>query len=345
MKYIFILVSFFLFACENQAPKTETIEVQENQTIEQESNDDKLDSILSSINKAILNDVSNPDLYLKRAQLYDSINDTKSALEDLDRAFKIDSTKLTTLIAQANFLSKRGKLNLGLRMLEKAQVYHPTDARVYVELSELYLLAKNNEKSLNNADLAIKYDKFNAKAYYLKGYNFLEMGDTARSISSYQTAVEQNPDFLDAFLELGYVFSLKHDAIAIDYLENALRIDPKNKQVLYAKGMFEQEHEMYNEAMKTYKTAIEYHPDFREAHHNLGYIHMYYLKLYRQALPYFTAAIEVDSNYIEAYYNRGYSFELMGDINNAAKDYRKALSIKPDYDLAAKGLSRVTAPL
>jgi len=32
----------------------------------------------------------------------------------------------------------------------------------------------------------------------------------------------------------------------------------------------------------------------------------------------------------------------MGDVNNAAKDYRKALEIQPDYDLAAKGLSRVT---
>ena len=70
---------------------------------------------------------------------------------------------------------------------------------------------------------------------------------------------------------------------------------------------------------------------------------MYYLKLYRQATIHFTDAIEVDANYIQAFYNRGYCFELMGDINNAAKDYQYAIKLKPDYDNAAKGLERVTA--
>jgi Tfp pilus assembly protein PilF len=72
---------------------------------------------------------------------------------------------------------------------------------------------------------------------------------------------------------------------------------------------------------------------------------MYYLQLYRDATHHFTDAIEVDPSYFQAYYNRGYCFELMGDINNAAKDYRKALEIQPDYDLAANGLSRVTEEL
>ena len=68
---------------------------------------------------------------------------------------------------------------------------------------------------------------------------------------------------------------------------------------------------------------------------------MFYLKLYREATRYFTDAVEVDPQYYQAYYNRGYSFELMGDVGNAKKDYQYALSIQPDYTMAAKGLSRV----
>lgn len=345
MRYIFILSIFYLFACQNKEVENKQIEVTDESKVLNDSKDTYLDSNFTAINRAILEDVNNPDLYVKRALLYDSIKDSKAALEDLDRAYRIDSTRLNTLLAQADFLLKRGKLDLSLKILEKAQFYHPEASRVYEKLSETYLIARNNEKSLKNADLATKYDKFNARAYYLKGYNFLEMGDTAKSISSYQTAVEQNPNFFDAYLELGFIYALKRNPLALDYYNNALKIKPQNKQVLYAKGMFEQENERYNDAMKTYLKALEYHPNFREAHYNLGYVNMFYLKTYRQALPYFTDAIKVDPNYFEAYYNRGYCFELMGDINNAAKDYRKALSIKPDYDLAAKGLSRVTAPL
>ena len=165
-------------------------------------------------------------------------------------------------------------------------------------------MGKNNERSLKNADLAIKYDQFNAKAYYLKGYNFLELGDTAKAISSYRTAVEQDPEFLEAYLELGLIFSLKDDPIAIQYYNNALEVDPTEKRALYSKGMFEQEHELYNEAIQTYYAATKAHPEFKEAYYNLGYVHMYYLRLYREALPYFTDAVEIDPNYYQAYYNK-----------------------------------------
>ena len=128
-------------------------------------------------------------------------------------------------------------------------------------------------------------------------------------------------------------------------LENALEVRPNDKDALYSKAMYEQEHDMLNEAMASYTQAIKAHPDFREAYYNMGFLHMYYLKLYRQGLNYFDQAVQVDPMYYQAYYNRGYSFELLGDINNAAKDYRKALSIKPDYNLAAQGLDRVMSDI
>jgi len=313
--------------------------------ISESSNRDSGDSLLESINQLIRKDLNNPDLYLRRAAIYDSLDDVKMAVQDLDRAFLIDSTYLPTILSQADFLARRGKVELGLKMLERGKRHHPESSKLYEQFAELFLIAGNNSLALKNADLAIKYDKFNANAYYLKGYNFLEIGDTAKAISSYQTAVEQNPKHFDAYLELGYIYSAMDDPLALEYFENALSIKPTEKRVLYAKGMYEQSHELYNEAMQTYLKATKHHPNFREAYYNLGYLHLSYLGLYRQATIHFTEAIEVDPNYYEAYYNRGYSFEMLGDIGNAAKDYRKALSINPEYDLAAKGLSRVTEDL
>jgi len=182
---------------------------------------------------------------------------------------------------------------------------------------------------------------YNAQAYFLKGFNFLEMGDTTRAVSSFQTTVEQDPEHFEAYMQLGLLNSIKGDSLAIDYFENALEVEPNNKEAMYGIAMFQQENEMYNEALKTYHEILEYHPNFREAHYNLGYVHMYYLQLYRQASLHFSDAIEVDPNYYQAYYNRGYCFELLGDVNNAIKDYQQSLAIEPSYDLAAKGISRV----
>ncbi|MEX2379944.1 MAG: tetratricopeptide repeat protein [Vicingaceae bacterium] len=300
------------------------------------------DSVFQEINERIRNDINNPDLYLERSRLYELVDDEKAAVADINRALSIDSTYLNTMIAQAEFLIKRGELKTSLSILEYAKKLHPEASVVYTKMSELYLVARNFQKSLENADLAVKHDKFNAKAYYLKGYNFVEMGDTSRAISSYQTAVEQNPEDFESYMQLGLIHAAQDDPLALDYLKNALNVRPESQEAKYAIGMYQQEHEMYNEAMKTYTQAIKKHPNFKEAHYNLGYVLMYYLQLYRDATHHFTDAIKIDPAYYQAYYNRGYCFELMGDINNAEKDYRKALEIQPDYDLAAKGLSRLT---
>lgn len=348
MKRISVLSLFvvLLWSCGSSEKNEQS--KSENQSVESPKKRElspEADSVFQEINERIRNDINNPDLYLERSRLYELVGDEKAAIADINRAVSIDSTYLNTMIAQAEFLIKRGELNTTLSILEYAKKLHPKASVVYTKLSELYLMARNYEKSLKNADLAVKHDKFNAKAYYLKGFSFAEMGDTANAISSYQTAVEQNPDDFESYMQLGLIHAAKDNPLAIDYLKNALDVRPESKEAKYAIGMYQQEHEMYNEAMKTYTNAIKMHPNFKEAHYNLGYVLMYYLQLYRDATHHFTDAIAVDPTYYQAYYNRGYCFELMGDINNAAKDYRKALEIQPDYDLAANGLSRVTEPL
>lgn len=299
------------------------------------------DSLLQELNEKIRAAIDQADLYLRRSSIYERFGDLSSAEADLERAYAIDSTSLPVLIAHSDYYLRRGELNPSLAYLKQARYFHPEAASVYLKMGELYLIGKNNRKSLQQADLAIKYDMYNAQAYFLKGFNFLELGDTLKAISSFQTTVEQDPEHFEAYMQLGLLNSIKKDSLAIDYFENALEVKPHDKEAMYGIAMFQQENEMYNEALKTYHEILKHHPNFREAHYNLGYVHMYYLQLYRQASLHFSDAIEVDPNYYQAYYNRGYCFELLGDINNAIKDYQKSLSIQPDYDLAANGISRV----
>lgn len=339
--HIFIVITFFLFSCQES---TENKQKAEEPVLEQEQGlvlQDSVQEKLESINLSIRQNVNNANLYLQRAELYSNIGDYQSAAADVERAQSIDSTSAEVYLTSAKIYSKIGELTKVKESLEKGLRINPENSELHTELGELYLYVKNNKKSMEHADKAIRYDIYNADAYYLKGFNFLEMGDTVRAISSFQTTVEQDPNYIDAYLQLGLIYSMKNDPIALDYIQNVLEIDSNHKEALYTYAMYAQSHEMYNEAIQTYTKLTKAHPDFREAYYNLGYIHMYYLQLYRQATFHFSDAIDADPNYFQAYYNRGYCYELMGDIRNAAIDYRKALEVKPDYDLAAKGLTRV----
>ncbi|MBD99043.1 MAG: hypothetical protein CMO34_04295 [Verrucomicrobia bacterium] len=339
-----LLIAFILIACNSTDRKTDVNDQRKENSIKKQSVNSP-SSIenkgLMKLNRAIVKDVNNQDLYLERAKLHESLGNDQAAFEDINRAYLIDSTHLETIIAQADYVGKRGQLELGMNILNKGEALYPEDAKIYAKKAELYLIGRNFSEALKQADLAVKFDPYFAHAYYIKGFSFLEMGDTAKAISSHQTAVEQDPDFLESYLELGYIFSLKDDPLTLAFYKNALEVDPNNKRVLYSKGMYEQEHELYNEALESYHKAIAVDSNFKEAYFNLGFVHMFYLELYSESLKYFSRAMEIDPNYYQALYNRGYAFELMGDIKNAATDYRQALKVKPDYDLAANGLSRV----
>ena len=338
------MVTFiFLFSCQQGQDKKPTVEetqVESSQNSENEISD-SIRAKLEQVNSAIRQNVNKAGLYLDRALLYSSVGDYGSAIADVERAKAIDSTSAEVYLTASKVYFQSGDIGMVNKSLEKGLKFNPESPDLLVELSQLFLYVRNNKKSMEYADLAIKYDIYNPKAYYLKGFNFLEMRDTSKAISSFQTAVEQDPEYLDAYLQLGLIYTQLNNPLALDYVENVLEIDPDHKEALYTYAMYAQTHDMYNEAIQTYTKLTKIYPDFREAHYNLGYIHMYYLQLYRQATIYFSDAIAVDPNYYQAYYNLGYSYELMGDIQNAEEEYRAALQVRPDYDLAAKGLTRI----
>lgn len=341
--YIFsLIIVLSITACDSTQEKSKpTTPVNTSNVEAQQEIDTKEDSALTLLNAKIVKDVNNPSLYLERAKIHEESGDDQAAFEDINRAYLLDSTFLETILAQADFVGKRGQLELGMSILNKGEKLYPEEAKVYAKKSELLLIGRNFSGALKQADLAVKYDPYYAHAYYLKGFSFLELGDTSKAISSYQTSVEQDPEYMESYLELGYIFALKDDPLSLAYYQNALEVDPRNKRVLYSKGMYEQEHEMYNEALDSYHKAIAIDSNFKEAYFNLGFVHMFYLELYKESLKYFSKALKIDPNYYQAHYNRGYAFELMGDIGNAETDYQQALKIRPDYELAANGLSRV----
>jgi len=106
------------------------------------------DSLLEEINQEIRKSLNQPELYIRRASVYERFGDASSAEEDLNRAYTIDSTNLSVLIAHSDYYLRRGELSPSLAYLKQARYYHPEAASVYLKMGELYLIGKDNRKSL-----------------------------------------------------------------------------------------------------------------------------------------------------------------------------------------------------
>ena len=96
-----------------------------------------------------------------------------------------------------------------------------------------------------------------------------------------------------------------------------------------------------DKAEEVYKQILDIDGNYKEAWHNRGYIEMFTYGDYPKAVEYLTRAIQCDSAFIEAFANRGCAYELMGDIENARKDFRTALDLDHTFQPAIDGMNRL----
>jgi tetratricopeptide (TPR) repeat protein len=298
---------------------------------------------VAKVTAQIVADSLNPELYYQRAQLWLDKKDGKSALEDADNAIRLKPGNSKYYVTQADAYLILGQAKLCRESLQKAIDMNSEETEAYLKMAELNLYFRDYNQVFSYVQKALDVDPNIAKAHFIRGFAMKERGDTAGAIKNYLKATDLKQDYYDAYIQLGMLYSVRKNKIALDYLNNALKIRPNSVEALYFQGMFYQETEDLNKAMELYNKIITLDPKYKFAYFNLGYIHMYYLRVYDKAAQYYTSAIQVDPAYVEAYYNRGYSAELAGDVQKARLDYNKAIELRQGYSLALSGLKRLDA--
>jgi len=339
MVRVLIIISavFLLSSCGEGNKNTETVSVG---TELSDSQDSDQVSAFKAINALLKDEINNPTLYLKRSKLYVEYGDLSSAVNDIDRAIGIDSLAPEYFLLKAELLKKQDRFIESKAALDQCMYVDNGNLKARIELGWLALISRNHKQALDYADAVLRKDVYSAEAYFLKGMIFEDKGDTARAISSYVTAIEQENDYFDAYMQVGLLSFENDQKLGKEFIKNALRIDSNSMEALYAYGMVCQESGAYNEAIETYYKILSI-KEFREPHFNLGYIHQEYLNVYDIAVEHYTNAIRLEPKYIDAYLNRALCYEELDKPQKAIADLKIALKLNPQYTEAATLMGRI----
>lgn len=155
-----------------------------------------------------------------------------------------------------------------------------------------------------------------------------EQGDTLKAVADFKKAVELKGDYEQAFEELGNLYAVKGDGLAVEYLKSTININPKNINAMYTLALFYQEHNAQQQALDMYKRILDIKPDHADALHNVGYINYEYKHDYDVAIECFSSAIKADSTFWQAYSNRAKAYEKKGEQAKAAADMKKAAELR-----------------
>ncbi|MGY6562641.1 MAG: tetratricopeptide repeat protein [Luteibaculaceae bacterium] len=326
------LFALFLTNCGENTGKTK-----ENNT----SEDATLNPFLDSLNRVITENPKNLRNFFLRAQYYLDEGDIALADNDIERVLAKDSNNVDFLGLKGDLFFKIGDYKSSQVTFKRAVEIKPEFTKGWNKLAEIEFYLRNYKEAFRYINASLKVNPDQAFGYMLKGHIYRETGDSALAASSFKTATEVDPKNYNAFLMLGRLYEGRKGNLAVEYYNSAIELRPNLVEPRYAKAMYLQNNGRFAEAMETYRQIIEIEPKISLPFYNRGFIYLTEFDSLDLAIESFSEAILREPTYAEAFYNRGLSYEFQNKKDSAALDYRRALKLYPEYDLAAIGLERV----
>ena len=299
-------------------------------------------SDIDVISESILSDSLNADLYVQRARLNLTNEKISLAIRDINSALSIDRKNIDALLVLADIYYALGDDNNILLTLNKACEYAPLDTRPIIKLSELSLLQGNFKMAGAYVDKALEMDKYNPKAYYMRGMLSMSSGDTLTALKNFMTSRMQQSDFVDPLIQIAHIYMAKNDTLAKSFFEEAMNVAPDNYYLVYDYAMYLQENGFPEKALSCYDSLLEAMPNNPDFNFNKGYVYLVYLGENELALECFDKVLQVNPSSVDALFNKGRTYEQMGDYINAKSIYLQILRNNPDYQLAIDAVNRIS---
>jgi len=328
--YLLLLI-FLIFSCDSK---------QEVKNIQTYDHPVFREPDIAALTQKISASPENAKLYFQRGLLLVAKGEDTFAVKDFQQAAALDSTKAEYFSAVGDLLFEHKDVSGSLPWIEKALSLNPNDAKARLKVAKVLVFIKEYPKAFAEINTVLRANAMVPEGYFLKGLIYKDLKDTAKAISSFQTTLQVDPAYRDAMIQLGTIYSLKNDPLALKYFDNAFREDSSDVFPLYASGMFYQQQQKYEEAKEWYHKVVLRNREYHDAYFAMGYI-LIQQDSFEKAHRQFDLVTKLDPTSAKAYYNRGLCSELLGNNKEALEDYKQALVFKGDYPEASEGVKRL----
>lgn len=296
---------------------------------------------MKALSEQIEKDPENAELYYRRAVLYYDQKYLDRAYADIDYAVKIETMNPLYQFYKGRVLYAMNRTLEAAKAYESAVAIKPDYHEANMKLAELYYVVKEHQKSLDRLNVILATSPGNADAQFYKGMNQKDMKDTLRAIASFQKALENDPGYYDAAMQLGLLLAAKKNPVAAEYFGTAIRLNPRSTEAYFGRAYYYQMSKQYQKALLDYRKVIDFDPSNDKAYYNVGCIN-FDVKQYDEALRSWNICIQMNNHNIEAYYMRGLLHEVRKNYKDALLNYEYVLGIDPEYQLAKEGKARVS---
>ncbi len=289
-------------------------------------------SSIADLSKALLEQPNDTALLIERRNRFIESGELEKAIIDQQQLFAIDTSNLNYRYDLADlyfelYPSNPNYISKSLALISDNYIVFPP---MLLLRAKLYYVLQNYSQSLKDINTYLPSYPFDAEAYFFKGLNYKDMGDLEMAQSQFQTAVEQDPNYVESYEQLAFIYSFKGDSLAKYYFKNALIADSSLLSSWYNLGMYCQNQGDFYNAKQSYYGMLRRDSLNKDANYNLGYISLVEGS-YESAIQYFSFVISQNRTYASAFFSRGLAYKFVGYNDLARKDFEMALELSPEF--------------
>ncbi|AFM04140.1 hypothetical protein Fleli_1741 [Bernardetia litoralis DSM 6794] len=319
--FTFLVIFYFLSACQSDTKQfVETLPpLPDSVTI-------AISNQVQFLNKQIEQSEKTENTahyYYKRASLYLSSGKENIALDDIEKAISLDSTKSNYYFALAQAYQQRNELQKVLKAAKKAINLGFTD----LELYRLYAYSAFNQKKWSESlsafeEIANRTGERKETLYY-QGMIWNHKNDTTKAISFLRKAIKKDSTYLPAYIEVIKTYNQselprnawKETQIAFEKTNfySSRKIVSTSDSKIYAQLSLQYGNTWKNlrkrdSSIVWYRKAIKQDSTLDEAALQVG-LYMFEKKYYPQAEYYFNKVIQQKPSQKTANYFLGFLYE------------------------------------
>lgn len=180
-----------------------------------------------------------------------------------------------------------------------------------------------------------------AKKSFNEGISQMQQGNNDLAVTSFRAAIQGDPNFVDAYLNLGVVYyqSRMYDE-ALEQFQKVVELDKNNIDGFANLGLVQNKLRRRPEAVEAFQAALAIDPNNTMVLKELGKV-QYVQKDYNGAIASFEKCHAAGGGDASTYYYEGRSYSRAGDDAKAVAMLREAIKLEPDYYNAHFALGQI----
>lgn len=234
------------------------------------SKEQKTEQVSNEINKLQKQVVQKPDsagLRLQLVNAFDSAQDYRSAISQIDSLIKKDSLNYGFWFRKGQLLSNAGDTPASIKSFSYAiKIYPAPDA--LLSLGNLYAETKNSEAlKVTQAVTHMKLGReYNAHCYFINGVYFARMGKNMEALQNFEDCIKENYTYMEAYMEKGFIYyDAKKINEALQIFQMAANINNTYADAYYWQAKCYEALNKKENAIKNYQLALKIDEHLKEA--------------------------------------------------------------------------------